>query len=388
MLNLYDTIFGITVFTFPRMHGKEALNAALERGKECKAQFRGENVLICCAQKDVSFLRRIFNELSLEILAEKEIGFFPLLRRNKRRIGVPVGAFLFFLVVFLSGSIVWRIDISGNTVLSNEKILTVLEESGLRIGSSAAFEAGAVAARCVAENEELAWMSIRMEGTTAKVKVMEAKLPQLPNAREGQNLVATRDALITSVEASRGRVAVSPGMVVREGDVLVSGVVDGAHGNLFVVAEGTVWGQVTECFREEISLTAWEKRYLPPQNREIWIKILGFSINIFKSTGNLPSTYDTIYMQNTLRIGGQELPLSLGRVQCVPFTVTERTLSKDTAVKYAEALLYEKVRAAVGKGELLETNTEVRFEEGKCVSIVTVTYITEIARCVPFEIHE
>ena len=91
------------------------------------------------------------------------------------RYGILFGFLLFFFVLFLSGERVWTVEVKGNDLVSEERILKMLEIEGIYPGASGNVSYPALASNCVANNPEISWMSIGRHGTTVTCVVMEAK---------------------------------------------------------------------------------------------------------------------------------------------------------------------------------------------------------------------
>ena len=70
-----------------------------------------------------------------EILVEEPRGMPALRRRYAGRWGIPFGVLLFAGIVWLSTSVVWRVEVSGNKKIDAGEIERGLDEFGFGVGS-------------------------------------------------------------------------------------------------------------------------------------------------------------------------------------------------------------------------------------------------------------
>ena len=77
------------------------------------------------------------------------------------------------------------------------------------------------------ERDDIAWMSIDLNGTNVIVKIVEnTEKPKMVNEEEYCNIVAKKTGVITKINARSGTPLVREGEVVEEGMILV-GRMDG-----------------------------------------------------------------------------------------------------------------------------------------------------------------
>lgn len=93
--------------------------------------------------------------------------------------------------------------------------------------------------------DKLEWIEINVVGTKYVVKVTERKIKDNNKENKNQNIVASKNAIITKIISSKGVINKSIGDYVLKGDVLISGVVTLPNGtNVIKTAEGKVYGEV------------------------------------------------------------------------------------------------------------------------------------------------
>ena len=110
------------------------------------------------------------------------------------------------------------------------------------------------------------------------------------------------------------------------------------------------------------------------------------TINIFKKTSKIPMDYVIIKRKEDFTVGKFTLPFGLTVQEAIYYKEYGRNLSKNEAVFEGGALLEERIRAAVGEGELLARSVRVEEKEGACVLHATIEYTKNIAERLPFSV--
>ena len=163
----------------------------------------------------------------------------------------------------------------------------------------------------LAANSEIAWAAVNLRGTRAVVEIREVeRAAPVPDEDTPYNVIAAEDGIVRRMELYRGAGEVQEGDLVFKGDMLASGVVETKAGLRLVHARGKVIAEVERNIRVEIPLEREVKRATGRVFREKSLKILGFTINFFRNTGNLPPSCDRIDREVDLRLfDAVELPI-------------------------------------------------------------------------------
>lgn len=335
----------------------------------------------------ISAFRSAAKEARLSLKYEDLEGFPARLWRHRKRLGLLVGAVFAAFLVFAAQNLVWRLEVIGNEKVSEESIKFHLEELGFREGTrkdKIDFLLLSDAYRL--RYREISHMDIYCVGTVAYVHVIETDFGETDEANAYGNLVASKDAVIHSFDVLHGKVAVKEGAVVKKGDLLVSGVMEGAHESVLLAAEGKVYGTVTEDILVEIPY-----KHLSEEAREI--KKIGFSINFFgktinfqRNTGNLPTSYGTIVEKDIAILpSGKTLPFSLSWQYAVVCEESEVQLKETEALMLAFARLKVKIAQLTEEGYLLSKEMTAVALEDSCLVKCTVVYVTNIAEKKPLK---
>lgn len=381
-------LLGTAEIRFSAQYTPRVINLFLREGREYLAlRQTGSEAALAVWCWELHRILGLLEKEGIPIEAPQLCGMLPIAQRYWGRVGILVGILLFSVLVFVSGRIVWQVEVSGNDRLDSVDVLHALEQQGFGVGSSVKAETGAISDRCVAAQEEIAWMSIVVRGTTAHVHILESEDPTAPAKTDLVNLIAERDAVIESVAVTRGQPLVRKGSVVRKGDLLVSGVTPTPHGSVFVGASGSVFGRVDEEVFLKVPGVIQKKQYTESALGKISVNFLGFSTNIFKYTGNFPPVYDTIREEKVLKLFGVSLPFSYTVERLLPYTPCGQYLDEDALLRYASVLLEEKIQSTVSGGEILMKETDFQMRNGDCFASCRISYVTDIAKSKPFSLE-
>ena len=224
------------------------------------------------------------------------------------------------------------------------------------------------------ELPELSYIAINVRGSRAYVQVRErVDAPEIIDMRQPGNTVANRDALVTAIEPWDGVKMVLPGTMVKEGQLLISGVMDtGYGGNRYVRGMGKVYGRTWYTLRCRVPLTVSETVYTG-ENQTRRAVLLGKNrINLYIGSSISEDNCDKIINWDQWELpGGLVLPVTVVTETLQPYTVTETRRSEEEALARAEAVLDRELTALLGDGELLRR--EVNYQVEGDTFLVTLT---------------
>jgi len=328
-------------------------------------------------------------QIDLEVISCR--GLPDLWTRYGKRVGIVFGGFLAALLLFLSSRVVWDVHITGNELLGEGEILSMLESNGLGIGTYLpSLDTDLVESRLLLAYREISWISINIRGTTANVEILETQSGLEPTS-SAANLVATRDGLIERIEAYDGNVCVKVGDTVGEGDVLVSGIYEGGNGSLRTTrAQGQIYARTVRHFDIEIPLFSTKKVYTGREWSEKSIKIFTNCIKLFANTGNAGATCDIIYYDRMLTLpDGAVIPIGMETVRYVEYREEPVTLRIEEAMDRAFAALEAQLGVFVSEtgAELLRKTITCDPGEQAFRLMCTVVCIEDIARVEEIDIN-
>lgn len=159
-----------------------------------------------------------------EPIEKKGVPYF--IKRYRFRFGVAIGLFLTLIFSIILSSMIWYVKVEGNEELTEEEIITELEALGLKPGVfKKGIDVKELQMTMLYKLDELSWISVNINGSTAIVEVRERnKAPEIIDRGQPSNIVAGHDGQIIKLEVYQGDGMAEEGSAVVKGDLLISGV--------------------------------------------------------------------------------------------------------------------------------------------------------------------
>ncbi len=170
-------------------------------------------------------LKRIADENHYQIELLKRQGL-PLWKTVlKRRLGLLGGGIICIAALYLASSFVWLVQVSGNSKIDENRILTTAAIHGIYPGAAKwNFSRIEVEEAMLRDLSELTYIECDVRGVKVHIKVVE-KIRPGDEINGPCHLVAAKDGVIEEVMVLDGQANVKPGAVVAKGDILISGIV-------------------------------------------------------------------------------------------------------------------------------------------------------------------
>lgn len=173
--------------------------------------------------EDFFKLRPIVKKSGVKIVVLKHFGLPFLIKRWKKRKVMMIGACLFFVCLYILSNYIWFIEVTGTKAVSDEQILEIAKEYGLKRGAhSDEFSSKSIERELLIRFPELAWVGINTKGTKVDIEVVEKVMP-IVEEMNSYDLIASKDGVITECIVFQGVPMVKVGDIVKEGDLLIKG---------------------------------------------------------------------------------------------------------------------------------------------------------------------
>ncbi len=187
---------------------------------------------------------------------ESGYGLPFILYKYRKRWGIAAGAALGLVLMFISSLHAWEIVITGNSSVSESRILYMLRTFGVERGSYIpGINVSEVNSKMITALPELSSASLHIDGTSLRLDVIERVRPPEMTDRSGvYDVVAAHDGVVTGIEAYNGRALVKAGDTVTRGQVLITGVYTAGDDPYLEVATHAR-GKVTAYFYAEFVYT-------------------------------------------------------------------------------------------------------------------------------------
>ena len=178
-------------------------------------------------------LKPLLKKTKTKIIILKRIGFpFFLYRYRKRKlffagIAASIG-FLIYLTTFI-----WLIDINGNSLITDDAILTFLKEEHASFGSKKnKIDCAGLEEALRTKYDNIIWASVRLNGTKMTIDIQENLITKEDAGEEkampdgAYDLTAEKGGTVTSIITRNGTPLVKSGSKVKKGDILVGSRLD------------------------------------------------------------------------------------------------------------------------------------------------------------------
>lgn len=250
-------------------------------------------------QKDLSKAVAILGRMCYNYrIIDSDAG--ALRRKLLLRLPLVVAAVVCAFVVFASDLFVWKVKVDGADESLALRIESVAGEYGARVGGlkSGVDEAGFI--RAVYGLPGVASVSVYYTGNTFNVDVLYGENSGIPI--EGTDRIYSGyDCVVTRVDAEKGTSLVSPGDVVKAGDVLIAGeTYSTADGSLLFTGEarGKVYGNVTFVYTRHAEKTSYVRT--GRSERRTAIGLFGHTTSLGESPFGI---YETVTERDKLIFG-------------------------------------------------------------------------------------
>lgn len=318
---------------------------------------------------------------SVRILKRKGIVFS--FRNYRRRYALIYGLLIFLLMTQVMSWFVWEIEVEGNSKVSSEEILSVLNSSGLSVGNFIPFiDPESIRLKTMVEIPELAFLGISVHGTRVSVEIRErVPVPYVIEKDKPCNIISTADGVIVSIDVSSGEAKVKAGDVVYLGQTLVSGLQDSSVlGMRLIHSNAEVRARTWRNFETDINKTVDQRVYTGKVQKKTSIKIFNFKLNFFVNNNTSFENYDKISESSNLSIGKHiSLPVSLERVIYKEVEIIPKDVPLEEAEAAAKNDLAEKIKMLDGAEVISVSYKTVVEEDGREVLQATFECIENIA---------
>ena len=276
--------------------------------------------------KDFKNIRKILKKTNCRIKIEKKKGLpFTFNKYRKRKIFALL-IFIILIIIAILSNFVWNIQIEGTEKISKDELIQTLKEEGLSIGKfKPGIETREIINKVRLDRDDIAWIGIEITGTNAIVKVVEAEeKPEIVDADEYCNIVATKDGVVTKIMAQNGTPLVKNGDLIKKGTVLIGGWLEGKYtGTRYVHSNGQVEAKVWYTQKERVYLKETKKEDTGEAQNKYSVNINNFIINFNKRVSKFEN-YDTIEEAKKIKLFSNfYLPIELVKTTYKEYKVVE-----------------------------------------------------------------
>ena len=382
---------GYIKIIIPKEYKSHAMNAILTNHLTYrKTKFLEDNSLeLIISVRNKHKFENAFKENSVEATFQKPQGALSRISRYKNRWGVLCGIILLFSSLIISSFFVWRIEVEGNELITDEEVIKILEESGFALGTFIPnIDYDELHNRFLLNSKDVSWISVNITGNVAKVSIRE-RLKGNENASKNTytNVISKYDAQIISVQLYKGKKVVSIGDVVRKGELLISGVIDSQSQSVrYLHADGIIKGYVNKQILVKVPFKNTEKHYTgrvyEEKSVEIFSKIINFSIK----GRNYSEFCDKIEQSEAIKLFGVNLPLKINKTYYREYDFKDVNYTHSEAVDIAFKELRAKLDSELENSEIISKDVKTYYDDEFFYINCNLYCIEDISELVEFEV--
>lgn len=267
--------------------------------------------------KDFKQLSDVARKTKCKIKIKKKSGLPFILNRYKKRKIFGLFLIIISLLIVLSSNYIWNVEIKEEDGKELVNIEQDLQEAGLKIGTlKSKVNSKDIINNIRLKRQDIAWMGIELKGTNVIVKVVKTEeKPNIIDSNEYCNIVSNKTGVITKINAQKGTAMVNAGDTVKEGDVLISGTMEGKYtGTRYVHSIGNVEAKVWHTKSKKIYYNQEKLTDTGNEENKYGVKINNFEINFNKRVSKF-EFYDTINAEKKFKIfSNLYLPISVTKL--------------------------------------------------------------------------
>ena len=267
---------------------------------------REKSTILCTniSIKDFKIACKIAKQTKCRIKIKNKKGLPFLFNKYKKRKIFFILLFFIVIVIGVLSRFIWNIEITGNTNIHTNEIVETLKQEGLKVGVlKNKINTKDIINKMRLVRSDLAWIGIEIKGTNAVVKIVEAeKKPEIIKEDEYCNIVATKDGIITKINAINGTPLVKEGDTIKKGTILIGGYLEGKYTKTrYVHANGEVYAKVWYSQKRKIEQNITKITKTGNEENRYSVKFNNFQINFYKTLSKFQN-YDTIVSTNKLKL--------------------------------------------------------------------------------------
>ncbi len=312
-------------------------------------------------------------------------GLVYLLGRYRKRRGFLLGILAFAILIYLMTSIIWSIEITGNTQVETNTLVEQINGMGIYRGAVKRFiDPKRLADTLMLNNRQLSWVGVEIKGTRLHISVKEGREP--PRVIEDDkpcHVVSARDGIILSIQAKNGLAKVKPGDTVVKGQMLISGNMESIHpefGTKQVHAMGEVIARTWYEIKKEVPVSKVVRKRTGREWNKYSVYFLDFLIPL-PSGKNPWQRFETGIFDKTLVIADRfRLPLGLTIQRFFEVEEEELPLNQDEARELARnTALKELADQMSAQAEVVDRQIQLTSEGERETVTITVECTEDIA---------
>lgn len=267
---------------------------------------------------DFKIIKSIAKTSGCNIKLNKKMGLPFIFNRYKKRKMFFILLLFVLVVLLISSNYIWNIEVIGDNTIDKNEIIKELRNKGLSVGMAKnKIDVKSVINDLRMERKDIAWIGIDIKGTNAIVEIVETeKKPEIVKSDEYCNIISEKSGVITKINVSNGTAKVKVGDIVKKGDILVEGKLEGKYTDpIYVHATAEIEIKTWYSIRKNFEYTQVIEQRTGKTETKYSIKINNLQINLYKVLSKFEN-YDTINENKKLSLFSNfYLPIEIVKIE-------------------------------------------------------------------------
>lgn len=329
---------------------------------------------------DYKRIREVAKKTNTKVSIQAKKGIpFVLHRYRKRKIFIGLLVFTIIGLGIMS-RFIWNIEVYGNEIVSKEEILEELSKNGINIGTrKEKIQISEITNKIRLSRDDIAWIGINFKGTNAIVEIKEiSKAPEIIKEDEYCNIISNKTGIITKINVQNGTAKVKIGDIVKTGDLLVNGYLEGLYtGTRYVHATADIEAKVWYSKKEKAYYNQKEKVSTGNSEKKYSIKFNKFKINFYKTLSNFEK-YDTINESKKLMLFSNfYLPIEICKSINNEYIMQDRKYTKEELIENTTIKIKQELESTIENKESIINKQVNTYEKEGYIEIEVVYEVLE-----------
>ena len=345
--------------------------------------------IITLRRRDYREARKLCTNRGDALVLQDRKGIYWTFKSLWKRPVLVLGLLLYFFAALYLPSRVFFIRVVGNEKIPTRQILEAASDCGIHFGSSRrAVRSEKMKNKLLEAVPELQWAGVNTYGCVAEISVRERTTPELTeNNSSFGHIVASREGVITSCNATRGNLICGPGQAVAPGDILISGYTDCGLTIRAEQAQGEVFATTKRDLRVVTPDICSNTAQTGEEKKKISLLIGKKRINLWKDSGIWDSTCDRMYEEYYITLpGGFTLPVGWCVERYSGRELTEEPLESEAREKLLAETAEAYLKNQMLSGTIQKSNLTYEAGDGflqmtgqySCVEMIGIMQRLEI----------
>lgn len=261
--------------------------------------------------------------------------------------------FISLIVLYITTSLIFKIDVITNDSKMEKELIEALEELGIK---KYKFKKNYIELQEIKNKllnkyrDTIEWLEIENIGTKYIIRYEPRIKNEIEEDKPLRNIVAKKDAIITSMNISSGQIIKSVDSYVKKGDIIVSGYIKLNESIKDTVSSsGTIYGQTWYNVTINYPYVYKEVKETGNTNDVFVIKILGKNIELFNF-----NKYNTKKVNEKELLKNNLLPIKLVKQKQIETIEINGKNNEEQLIKNAVNLAKKKIEENLKEGEYIK----------------------------------